>query len=336
MKRLQLEDLSQKLGYSKTLISMVLNGKGDRYGISKKTQAAVLEAVGMMNYTPNKFAKALRTGRSFFIGLIVSDIANPFYSKISKNIEQILHERGYSLMICSSDENEEKEKRLVEMMLNQQGADGLIIATTFKDSSYYTQPRFSNSPLVFIDRILPLYQANYVVIDNYGGSFELVKYLLDQACKKILCISGSPTHLSTTEDRINGYRDALSKSGLSDHPELVVSLSGGDIDENVSNILNEVQNTHKDLDAILALDRQIAAAVLKNLQQKEQHQLAKKVKIASFDDTKFFDGMSRPVISLSQPVADIGSKASLLLLDIIDGKQLSKSNIVLSTNLIVR
>ena len=98
MKRLQLEDLSKQLGFSKTLISMVLNGKGNQYGISKKTQAEVLDAVAKLDYTPNKFAKALRTGKSNFVGLIVADIANPFYSKIAKNIEAVLFEKNYNLM----------------------------------------------------------------------------------------------------------------------------------------------------------------------------------------------------------------------------------------------
>jgi LacI family transcriptional regulator len=79
MKRLQLEDLSKQLGYSKTLISMVLNGKADQYGISKKTQAIVLDAVAKLDYTPNKFAKALRTGKSNFIGLIVADLSNLYH-----------------------------------------------------------------------------------------------------------------------------------------------------------------------------------------------------------------------------------------------------------------
>lgn len=82
MRKLQLEDLSKQLGLSKTLISMVLNGKGNHYRISKKTQTKVLDEVAKLNYSPNKFAKSRRTGKSNFIGLIVADISNPFYSKI--------------------------------------------------------------------------------------------------------------------------------------------------------------------------------------------------------------------------------------------------------------
>src|SRR5688572_28111355 len=192
MRRLQLEDLSQKLGFSKTLISMVLNGKGNQYGISKKTQATVLDAIAKLNYSPNKFAKSLRTGKSYFIGLIVTDISNPFYSTIAKNIENVLFEREYNLMVCSTDENEEREKLLVEMMINQQGVDGLIIASTFKSAGFYEQPRFANIPIVFIDRVVPMFKANYVVIDNFGGAVGIVEHLLAEGRKHIACFAITP------------------------------------------------------------------------------------------------------------------------------------------------
>jgi LacI family transcriptional regulator len=336
MKRLQLEDLSQQLGYSKTLISMVLNGKGNQYGISKKTQAAVLDAVARLDYTPNKFAKALRTGKSFFVGLIVADISNPFYSTIAKNIEHVLFERGYNLMVCSTEENEEKEKRLVEMMLSQQGVDGVIIATTFKDSSFYDQPRFSQTPLVFIDRILPMYNANYVVIDNYGGSLEIVSHLIKKGSKKIACFSITPSYLSTIEDRVNGYKDALSKNKLKGDENLIKPISFDHINTDVHKALSDLLKQHPDLDAVFALNNHIATALLKTLKKKEFEKHANKIKIACFDDIELFNIIDRPVASVSQPVEDIGRNASILLLDIIDGKQSNKSNIVLSTKIIER
>ncbi|MGZ3885464.1 MAG: LacI family DNA-binding transcriptional regulator, partial [Mucilaginibacter sp.] len=211
MKRLQLEDLSKQLGYSKTLISMVLNGKADQYGISKKTQAIVLDAVSKLDYTPNKFAKALRTGKSNFIGLIVADISNPFYSTIAKNIESTLFDRGYNLMVCSTNEDEEREKKLIDMMIHQQGVDGIIIASTFKNADFFNNPRYNKTPMVFIDRILPLFNGNFVVTDNYGGSREIVEALIKKNCKKILCLSVTPSYISTIDDRIKGYTDAVEK-----------------------------------------------------------------------------------------------------------------------------
>lgn len=336
MKRLQLEDLSKQLGFSKTLISMVLNGKGNQYGISKKTQAEVLDAVAKLDYTPNKFAKALRTGKSNFIGLIVADIANPFYSKIAKNIEGVLFEKNYNLMVCSTDENEEKEKRLVEMMINQQGVDGLIIASTFKDSSFYDQPRYSSIPTVFIDRVLPLFNTNYVVIDNYGGALEIINHLAGKGCKKIACFSITPSFISTIEDRVNGYKDALTKNKLKFDPSLLRPINFEKVQSDVEEAVTELLKTQPDLDAIFALNNNIATAILNVLKKKEFVEKGKKIKIACFDDIELFNIIDRPIISVSQPVEEIGKNASLLMLDIMDGKQTNKSNIVLSTKLIER
>lgn len=336
MKRLQLEDLSKQLGYSKTLISMVLNGKGNQYGISKKTQAAVLDAVTQLNYTPNKFAKALRTGKSYFIGLIVTDIANPFYSTIAKSIESVLIESGYNLMVCSTDENEEKEKNLVEMMLNQQGVDGLIVASTFKNSSFYEQPRFSKTPIVFIDRVLPLFNTNYVVIDNYGGSMEIVGHLIKKGAKKIACFCITPSYLSTVEDRVNGYKDAIRKNKLAEDPGMIRSINFEHINEDVENALRALVAEKSTPDAVFVLNNHIAVALLKTLKKKEFKDLSSKIKIACFDDIEMFNIIDQPVISISQPMQEIGKNSSLVLLDIIAGKQTTKSNIVLSTKLIDR
>lgn len=336
MKRLQLEDISKQLGYSKTLISMVLNGKGDQYGISKKTQAAVLKAVAELDYTPNKFARALRTGKSFFVGLIVADISNPFYSTIAKNIESVLYENGYNLMVCSTGENEEHEKRLIEMMINQQGVDGLIVASTFKTADFYNNTRYANTPFVFIDRVLPLFNANYVVIDNYGGSSEIVNHLIKQNCKTISCFSITPSYISTIEDRVNGYKDALTKNKLKVEDSLMKSVRFDSIQKDVEDSLNDLQKNHPSIDAIYCLNNNITTALLIALRKKEFEKLAAKIKIACFDDIDMFNIIDRKIISVSQPVEDIGKNSSLLILDIINGKQTGKSNVVLSTSLIER
>ncbi|MFN7911318.1 MAG: LacI family DNA-binding transcriptional regulator [Bacteroidota bacterium] len=336
MKRLQLEDISKQLGYSKTLISMVLNGKGDHYGISKKTQEAVMDAVNQLDYTPNKFARALRTGKSFFIGLIVADISNPFYSLIAKNIESSLFERGYNLMVCSSDENETRERKLVEMMQSQQGVDGLIVASCFKNADFYNQPKINKIPTIFIDRILPLFSAHYVIIDNYGGSIEIVNKLVKSGSKKIACLSITPSYLSTIEDRINGYKEALQKNNLTYDEDMVKAISYDQIESEVKLALNEFITKKKKPDAIYCLNNSIAIAVLKLIKLKEYNEFYKKTQIASFDDVDLFNLIDTPVISVSQPIKEIGSNAGNLVVDLIDGKLNNKTNLVLSTKLIER
>lgn len=336
MKRLQLEDLSKQLGYSKTLISMVLNGKADQYGISKKTQAIVLDAVSKLDYTPNKFAKALRTGKSNFIGLIVADISNPFYSTIAKNIESTLFDRGYNLMVCSTDEDEEREKKLIDMMINQQGVDGIILASTFKNADYFNNPRFTKTPLVFIDRILPLFSGNFVVTDNYGGSKEIVEALVKKGCKKILCLSITPSYISTIDDRIKGYTDTAEKHNLNLGQEFIIPINFNRIQEDTLTALKKMFFMHPDIDAIYALNNHLATATLKALKDKALSKYYDKVQLACFDDIELFNLVDKPILSVSQPVDDIGRNATLLTLDIIDGKKENKSIIVLPTSLIVR
>jgi len=336
MKRLQLEDLSKQLGYSKTLISMVLNGKADQYGISKKTQAIVLDAVSKLDYTPNKFARALRTGKSNFIGLIVADISNTFYSTIAKNIEGTLFDRGYNLMVCSSDEDEEREKKLIDMMINQQGVDGIILASTFKSADYFNNPRFTKTPLVFIDRILPLFNGNFVVTDNYGGSKEIVEALIKKGCKKILCLSITPSYISTIDDRIKGYTDSVEKFNLNLSDEFIVPINYNKIQEDTLSVLKKMFFLHQDIDAIYTLNNHLAVATLKAFKDKSLSKYYDNVQLACFDDIELFNLVDKPILSVSQPVDDIGRNATLLTLDIIDGKKENKSMIVLPTSLIVR
>lgn len=337
MKRLQLEDLSRELGYSKTLISMVLNGKGNQYGISKKTQAAVLDAVAQMDYSPNKFARALRTGKSFFIGLIVADIGNPFYSKIAKNIETVLFSKGYNLMVCSTEENVEKEKKLVDMMINQQGVDGLIIASSCDNADFYNSPRFSKTPIVFIDRVIPLFNANYIVIDNYGGSMEVVNKLIDEGCKNIACLSITPSYISTIEDRLNGYKGALQKNKLALDQNMIVNVNFDNIYDDVVSALRKYMNANTKIDAIYSLNNHLAVAALKAIKEnKDLRSYFDKTKMACFDDVELFNLIDKPVLSVSQPIESIGQNASNLVMDIIDGKHSGHSNIVLPTNLIQR
>jgi LacI family transcriptional regulator len=335
MRRIQLEDLSKQLGFSKTLISMVLNGKGNHYGISKKTQAIVLDAIAKVNYAPNKFAKSLRTGKSFFIGLIVPDISNPFYSTIAKKIENILFEHNYNLLVCSTEENIEKEKLLVEMMVNQQGVDGLILASCYQDATFYERAVLSHIPVIFIDRVLPNFGGNFVSIDNYSGAKEIVTHLLEKGFKNIACFAITPIYLSTINDRLLGFKNAHKHFSIIMSENLIKVVNFEKIMEDVEKGLTEILESDKNLDAVFALNNHIAIALLTCL-RKEKFRKFAQVQIACFDDIATFDIIDKKVLSVSQPIEEIGKQASELLLEILAGKKNAKENIVLPPKLIVR
>lgn len=339
IKKTLLEDIAKELNVSKTLVSMVINGKGDTYGISKKTQEKVLAKAGEMKYTPNVFARALRTGKSNLIGLLVADIANPFYSHIAKHVEKALAEKGYNLMICSTDENPEREEKLIQLFAEQHIIDGLIIATTSTTGDVFKKDRLKNFPIVFIDRYLPDIDSNYVVANNYQGSFELTDLLIHKGCKNILALNITPSHISSLTERVKGYKDALSKYNIPFKKENLVEISFNSIQKEVREKLLEVLKQPNKIDAIYALNNNIATACLNVFNELALDIKKEGIYFASFDDISLFDFVKPSVISVAQPLEQIGSESARLILDLIDeksGERKEHKKIVLATSIISR
>lgn len=339
MKKTLLEDIAKELNVSKTLVSMVINGKGDAYGISKKTQQKVLEKASELQYTPNVFARALRTGRSNLIGLLVADIANPFYSQIAKHIEKTLSTKGYNLMVCSTDEDFEREKTLIQLMAEQQIVDGLIIATTASDITYFKNERLQKFPIVFIDRYLPELKSNYVVADNYQGSFEITDLLIHKGCKNILTLNVSPAYISSLKDRIRGYKDALKKYNVPFKPEHLVEISFNDIKNEVRDKLVKFLNNTDSIDAIYTLNNNLATACLEVFNEFGIDKLKNKFYFASFGDIDLFNFVKPAMISVAQPLEKIGNESANLTLKLIESKHTGNSeptHVVLRTSVISR
>lgn len=339
IKKTLLEDIANELNVSKTLVSMVINGKGDAYGISKKTQERVLAKAGEMQYTPNVFARALRTGKSNLIGLVVADISNPFYSNIAKHVEKALAEKGYNLLICSTDENLEREEKLVQLFAEQHIIDGLIIATTSTTSDFFKQDRLKNFPLVFIDRYLPNIETNYVVANNYQGSFELTNLLITKGCKNILALNITPSHISSLTERVKGYKDALEEHNIPFKKENLIEISFNNIQADVREKLGPILKNASKIDAIYTLNNHIATACLNLFNEIGFDATKENVVFASFDDISLFDFVKPNIISVSQPLEQIGKDAASMVLELIDekGDELKHpKKIVLPTSIISR
>lgn len=339
IKKTLLEDIAKELNVSKTLVSMVINGKGDAYGISKKTQEKVLAKAGEMEYTPNVFARALRTGKSHLIALLVADISNPFYSNIAKYVEKELASKGYNLMICSTDENVEREEKLISLFAEQHMIDGLIIATTNTSGEYFKKERLRNFPIVFIDRYLPDIESNYVVANNYQGSFELTELLVQKGCKNILALNITPSHISSLTERVKGFKDALKKHDISFNDENLLEISFDNIQNDVKEkLIKRLKNGQK-IDAIYTLNNHLATACLNVFNEIGFDAQKEGVYFSSFDDISLFDFVKPNIISVSQPLEKIGIEAANLALHLIDNKGTDSSafkKIVLPTSIISR
>uniref|UniRef100_UPI002FDD2491 LacI family DNA-binding transcriptional regulator n=1 Tax=Alistipes shahii TaxID=328814 RepID=UPI002FDD2491 len=199
-----LKDIACKLNLSKTTVSWVLSGQGDKKGISAETQSRVLACARSLAYEPNLLARSLNTGVSKTIGLILPSISDTFFAHIADWIESEAEREGYSLMIAGSNSETERENALIRLFRSKK-VDGIIIAPADASGCEVGRLAESGCPVVLFDRCLAKTDAGCVVIDNEAGSHALVRHLAARGFRKIAIITTFP-HLPTMELRHRGYR----------------------------------------------------------------------------------------------------------------------------------
>jgi LacI family transcriptional regulator len=216
MKPVRMKDIARDLGVSVITVSKALRDHSD---ISAATRARVLKRVKELNYKPNYAARALVTGRSNMIGLVVPDLVHSFYSEIGNGLGGILRKAGYNLVISSSEEDQEIEGQVIDQLIARR-VDCLVIASANWTAAALKRIVEANIPYVLIDRRVPGIDANFV-----GGDDELIgviatEHLIEVGCKTIAHIGGSK--VSPARGRLEGYKKTLAKYRLALGPEYIV------------------------------------------------------------------------------------------------------------------
>ena len=336
MKKVSLADVAKSLGVSKTLVSLVLNGRGDEKGISKATQAKVHEKVKELNYKPNQFARGLRVGKSNTIGIVVADISNSFYAKMCRSIEDHANANGYNIIICSSDENPEKESELIQMLIDRQ-VDGLIISTTQQNNNDIILLKKNNFPFVLIDRYVPMVETNSVTVDNLSGAQELVEHLIKLGNKRIGHLTISPSHLSTIKERTKGYKEALKNNNIRFDKNLVREISFENIKEDVYREIKDLLSAPHSITSLFAVNNNIAVACIECLREMNIR-IPQDVAVVSFDDIEAFKLCYPPITAVAQPINEMGVAAVDIILNMInnEGAELPPKKVSLPTQMNVR
>ncbi|MBI5220200.1 MAG: LacI family DNA-binding transcriptional regulator [Bacteroidia bacterium] len=334
-KKISINDIARSLGVSKTLVSLVINNKSDIHGISKITQQKVWDKIKEMNYKPNLMARNLRLGRSNTIGLIVSDISNPFYSRMARHIEDLAEKKGYNLIICSTDEKIDKEIALIKMLKNRQ-VDGLIISSSQKNISEFNTLLAENYPLVLVDRCIPKLKTNYVTVDNTKGAYEAVEHLIKQGYERIAAFAISPVHVSTINDRIQGYLKALKDHKLNYGNAYLREIPFDNVKAAVKKEFKKLIEGKNKIQALFAINNNIATACMEAINEnriKVPHDLA----LVCFDDVDLFKLTSPTITAVAQPIDEICENALKFLFAEISSKGAAeKKKITLATKLIIR
>jgi LacI family transcriptional regulator len=337
MKRTSLNDIAEHLGVSKTLVSFVLNGRGKEYRISDDICQKVMDAAKEMNYQPNRIAQGLRTGKTNTIGLIIADIANPFFGKLGREIEQEAARNGYSVIFCSSDENPEKSGQQIAM-LQQNQVDGYIISPPMNSESQIRALAKGRTPFVLIDRYFPEIECNYIVVDNFEAAYRATSHLLKLGRRKIANITVN-LDLVNMKARTEGYKKALLDYSVPVDENLVKVLPFSHDNKDITQAINELVGNRDEMkaDAIVFSTSKIGLngiECISSLGLKIPDDIA----IVSFDNADAYKICVSPVTVVAQPLQEIGKKAVQILLEKInfaDGAA-NFRQITLKTEFIVR
>ncbi len=214
-----MKQIAAELGVSRTTVSLVLQGKGDEYRISRETQERIRSFVEEEEYRPNYFAKALNRGRSDIIGAVFPDVFESFMGNIIRGIESVLYEMGYSLMISTSSFDNRRERLIAEKMV-WQGVDGIILVPTMPfrgrgsyENSHVKRLLDKKYPLVIVDREIEGLESHTVLQDDFDAAYRAVSEIIEEGARSVACLS-LDVAASSIDQRLSAYGQAVQEARL--------------------------------------------------------------------------------------------------------------------------
>ncbi|PLX22902.1 MAG: LacI family transcriptional regulator [Salinivirgaceae bacterium] len=333
-RRVTINDIAQELNVSKTLVSMVLNGKGDDNAINKETQKKVLDKAKELNYKPNQVARGLRTGTTKTIGLIVADISNPFFARITRTIENYAEKAGYNIIVCSSDENDDKENALLRTLINRQ-VDGIIMSSTQQDTSKIEEIVSDRMPLVLFDRKFENAKYSSVTVDNCEATRSAIDHFVSNGHKNIGFITLAPSHISPLIDRKRGFIQAMEEQNLTIDSENILELGFYDLKDKQYYQIKDFIEKHQDLTAVFTANNSIVVGCMEAMNNLGRS-IPEDLSIITFDDVELFKYTNPPLSSIAQPLEDIGKNSVSILLNQLKNDNTETQHIVLNTTLNIR
>ncbi|WP_276483385.1 LacI family DNA-binding transcriptional regulator [Paraflavitalea pollutisoli] len=313
-RKVSLKDIAQKVGVSTALVSYVLNNKRENR-VSKELAQRIREVAAGMNYRINQVARSLKTNKTFTIGLIVSDIANPFFSALARIIEDEAEQHQYTVIFSSSDENAAKNGKLIDTLLDRQ-VDGLILSPPAFCEDQVIRLQQQQVPFVLVDRYFPDLKTNYVALDNYGAAFKAVEHLIESGCKRIGMLTYD-TELFHLQERKRGYVAALKQHKLPATKSLLKEVNIRVEQPAIEKAIHQLLSGPEPVDGLLFAANNLALAGLRYIRTLPVH-IPRDLRIVNFDETEALDFYPAPFAYIQQPLGELGRLATRLLLESIN------------------
>ncbi|WP_288881767.1 LacI family DNA-binding transcriptional regulator [Pedobacter panaciterrae] len=319
MKPASIKDIASKANVSITTVSFILNGKAEQMRISKAVIEKVNTIIKEFDFKPNQVARSLRTGNTQTIGLIVEDISNPFFASIARKIEDKAYKKGYKISYSSTENDPVKAKELIEMFKARQ-VDAYIIAPVPGLESEIKQLLTERIPVVIFDRNLPDMEVNYVVVDNFNGTYIATKHLIDSGKKNIAFVTVD-LHVDQINNRFLGYEKALQDRGIQFNKDIYTEIPFDSTDDNTTAQLMLLFEKNPEIDAVLFSTNYLAIKgllVLKLIKKEINDDFS----IVAYDDHDVFKLHTPPISVVDQPIEEMAEK----IIDVLLNELASASN----------
>jgi DNA-binding LacI/PurR family transcriptional regulator len=318
-------DIAKATGVSIATVSKVLNNTGR---ISEATRKKVLKAIEELGYEKSAIASALAGKNTYTIGFLLPDINNPFFAEVARGAEDAAFERGYSVLICSTDHREEKERSYLKTLRHKR-MDGLVIATGTTPRETLEELMDEGVRIVLMSREIPGTLIGSVMVDNYHGGQLAAEHLLSLGHRKIGLIM-EPLSIGSAHDIFRGFQKAAEGTDA----ELFVPEETGFGIEAGARLAGEMLARHE-MTALFAANDELAVGVLQACRERGIR-VPEDLSVVGFDNTILSRIVTPALTTVAQPIYELGRRTVHLLMDGIENEIQPKNREVLEPRLIVR
>ncbi|MEE1927259.1 LacI family DNA-binding transcriptional regulator [Streptomyces sp. TRM 70351] len=319
-----MKDVAARAGVGLKTVSRVVNGES---GVTEETERRVREAIAALGFRRNDSARILRKGRTASIGLVLEDLADPFYGPLSRAVEDAARAEGALLFHGSSAEDPERERELA-LAFCARRVDGLIIVPASDDHAYLEPEAAAGTAVVFVDRPGSRLEADTVLSDNFTGARDGVAHLIAHGHRRIGFLGDAP-RIHTAAERLRGYRAAMASAGLEVAPDW--TALGPTTPERVRTDAVRMLSGPQAVTALFSGNNRVTATVVRVLAG-----LRRPVALVGFDDLELADLLDPPVTVVAQDAARLGRTAAALLFRRLAGARDAAHRMELPTRLIRR
>ena len=328
-KSVSIKDIANALNVSTTLVSFVLNGKAKQHRVNDDLAKRVLEVANEMGYRPNILAKSLRDGRTRSLGIVFTDISNPFFAHLAKYIEKCAETHDYTVQFASTDENVSRMEKLIDSMYHR-GIDGFVIVPCEGSESFIASLVEKDIPFVLLDRNIPEVAVSSICLHNEQAGYEGTQHLLQQGFKDIGFVAYD-MKLQHMYDRVAGYERAMTEAGLENNI-CIQYVNFKNMEESCEAAVDYMLSNN--VRALFFASNSIATECMKALERKKV-QIPEQVAVVVFDGGDVFSFYHCSVTYIEQPLKEIARLAIEEIIDVAENSESSLSQIVIPGQLVI-